>query len=125
MGGIGDWYLSNGTVDTNNCGVTLTGFAGLLDIFIWTQRSIVPFSSGGTPPLGGRGFDHLLRREETAPRPRTERGRDDERQNVSEQEVRDVRHGAPQVDERPGGDSGRDPERRPGDPRMHGIAPPA
>ena len=32
-------------------------FGGFLDAFIWTQRSIVPFSAGATT-IGGRGFNH-------------------------------------------------------------------
>jgi hypothetical protein len=53
-----DPFITVSSTATNNCGVAIDGFNGFLDVFIWTQRSIVPFSGGGAPGLGGRGFDH-------------------------------------------------------------------
>jgi hypothetical protein len=54
-----DPYLTITSVATNNCGVNLTGFAGLLDVFIWGNRSVSPFSGAGFPAGGGaKGFDH-------------------------------------------------------------------
>ncbi len=54
-----DPFLTVTTTATNNCGVTLTGFGGFLDVFIWTLRGIVPFSGGGTvTAFGGKGFNH-------------------------------------------------------------------
>lgn len=50
-----DPYLTVVTSATNACGVTVP-LGGFLDAFIWTQRSLLPFSAGGG--LGGRGFDH-------------------------------------------------------------------
>jgi len=50
-----DPYLTVVTSATNACGQSVD-LGGFLDAFIWTQRSIVPFSGGGL--LGGRGFDH-------------------------------------------------------------------
>jgi len=52
-----DPFLTVTTTATNNCGVTLTGFGGFLDVFIWTQRGPTPFSGGGAA-LGGFGFRH-------------------------------------------------------------------
>lgn len=54
-----DPFLTVTSVATNGCGVPLTTFQGLLDVFIWTQRHIVPFSGGGFPAGGGgKGFNH-------------------------------------------------------------------
>jgi hypothetical protein len=47
-----DPFITVTSTATNNCGVSLPGFGGYLDVFIWTQRSQVPFSGGG------RGFNH-------------------------------------------------------------------
>jgi len=52
-----DPFVTVTTTATNNCGVAATGFGGFLDVFIWTLRSEIPFSGGGTLS-GGRGFDH-------------------------------------------------------------------
>jgi hypothetical protein len=46
-------FLTITSTATNNCGVSIPAFGGLLDVFIWTIRGIVPFS-GGNP----RGFNH-------------------------------------------------------------------
>jgi hypothetical protein len=54
-----DPFLTVTSTVTNGCGTALAGFGGLLDVFIWTLRSIIPFSGGGAPPVGGRGFDHV------------------------------------------------------------------
>jgi hypothetical protein len=51
-------FLEISTTATNNCGAPIAGFGGFLDVFVWTLRGLVPFSSGGTPPVGGKGFDH-------------------------------------------------------------------
>ena len=53
-----DPFLTVTSTATNNCGVNLSGFGGMLDVFIWTLRGLIPFSGGGAPPLGGFGFDH-------------------------------------------------------------------
>ncbi len=53
-----DPFLTVTTTATNNCGVTVTGFGGFLDVAIWTQRGIAPFSGLGTGTFGGRGFEH-------------------------------------------------------------------
>lgn len=51
-----DPFITVVSTATNNCGVPVTGFGGFLDVFIWTQRSLIPFSAGGGG--GGRGFNH-------------------------------------------------------------------
>jgi hypothetical protein len=51
-----DPFVTIVTTATNNCAGAAT-FGGFLDAFIWTQRSIVPFSAGATT-IGGRGFNH-------------------------------------------------------------------
>jgi hypothetical protein len=55
-----DPFLTVTSTATNGCGVTLTGFNGLLDVFIWTtSRAIIPFSGAGFPAGGGgKGFNH-------------------------------------------------------------------
>jgi len=55
-----DPFLTITSVATNGCGVALTGFQGLLDVFIWTtSRAIIPFSGAGFPAGGGaKGFNH-------------------------------------------------------------------
>jgi hypothetical protein len=55
-----DPFLTVTSTATNGCGVALTGFSGLLDVFIWTtSRAIIPFSGGGFPAGGGaKGFNH-------------------------------------------------------------------
>jgi hypothetical protein len=55
-----DPFLTVTSTATNGCGVALTGFNGLLDVFIWTtSRAIIPFSGGGFPAGGGaKGFNH-------------------------------------------------------------------
>jgi hypothetical protein len=50
-------YLTIVTTATNNCAVPAATLGGFLDAFVWTQRSLIPFSGGGTPQ-NGRGFDH-------------------------------------------------------------------
>lgn len=55
-----DPFLTITSTVTNGCGVNM-GIQGLLDVFIWTQRGIIPF--GGAGPIasnGGRGFDHAV-----------------------------------------------------------------
>jgi hypothetical protein len=51
-----DPFITITSTATNNCGVAVTGFGGFLDVFIWTQRSLLPFSGGG--PLAAKGFNH-------------------------------------------------------------------
>jgi hypothetical protein len=54
-----DPFITITSVATNGCGVALTTFQGLLDVFIWTQRHIIPFSGAGFPAGGGgKGFNH-------------------------------------------------------------------
>ena len=53
-----DPFITVTTTATNNCAGPVT-FGGFLDAFIWTQRSIVPFSAGATT-IGGRGFNHPI-----------------------------------------------------------------
>jgi hypothetical protein len=55
-----DPYIVVTTTATNNCAAPLTGFGGFLDVFIWTQRGLLPFSGGGTGLIGGKGFDHAV-----------------------------------------------------------------
>jgi hypothetical protein len=53
-------FLTVTSTATNGCGVALTGFQGLLDVFLWTtSRAIIPFSGSGFPAGGGgKGFNH-------------------------------------------------------------------
>jgi hypothetical protein len=51
-----DPFITITSTATNNCGVPVTGFGGFLDVFIWTQRSLLPFSALG--PLAAKGFNH-------------------------------------------------------------------
>jgi hypothetical protein len=53
-----DPFITVTNSTTNNCASPVTGFGGFLDVFIWTQRGLLPFSGSGAPPLGGRGFHH-------------------------------------------------------------------
>jgi len=55
-----DPFLTVTSTATNGCGVALTSFNGLLDVFIWTtSRAIIPFSGSGFPSGGGgKGFNH-------------------------------------------------------------------
>jgi len=55
-----DPFLTVTSTATNGCGVALTNFQGLLDVFIWTtSRAIIPFSGGGFPAgAGAKGFNH-------------------------------------------------------------------
>lgn len=57
-----DPFITITSTATNNCGVALGGFAGVLDVFIWTtSRAIIPFSGAGNPAVnGGKGFNHLV-----------------------------------------------------------------
>jgi hypothetical protein len=50
-----DPFITVTSTATNNCGVPVTGFGGFLDVFIWTQRSLLPFSGGGGN--AGKGFN--------------------------------------------------------------------
>jgi hypothetical protein len=51
--GLGDPFLTMTTTVTNNGSVPAAPLGGLLDVFIWTDRALLPFS-----PLPGLGFDH-------------------------------------------------------------------
>src|SRR4030095_11783903 len=55
-----DPFLTITSVATNGCGVALTSFQGLLDVFIWTtSRALLPSSGSGSPAGGGaKGFNH-------------------------------------------------------------------
>ena len=48
-----DPFITVTSTATNNCGVPVPGFGGFLDAFIWTQRSLLPFSAGGTLTVAG------------------------------------------------------------------------
>jgi len=50
-----DRFLTVVTTATNGCAGTVP-LGGFLDAFIWTQRSLLPFSGGAGG--GGRGFNH-------------------------------------------------------------------
>ena len=49
-----DPFLTVRTTVTNTSGSSAPLLGGLLDVFVWTSRAIVPFS-----PLPNRGFDHV------------------------------------------------------------------
>src|SRR5438034_1152253 len=53
-----DPFLTVTSTATNGCGANLANFGGFLDVFIWTLRGLIPFSGGGAPPPGGKGFNH-------------------------------------------------------------------
>src|SRR6185369_11006754 len=54
-----DPFLTVTSTQTNRCAVEIPAPTAFLDAITWTQRGIIPFSSGaGT--FGGRGFDHPI-----------------------------------------------------------------
>jgi len=52
-----DPFLTVVTTGTNSCSQPAT-LGGFLDVFLWVSRSMIPFSGGGSPPLGAKGFNH-------------------------------------------------------------------
>ena len=49
-----DPFLTVTSVATNNCGVNLPSFNGLLDVFIWGNRSVSPSAAAASPPAAAR-----------------------------------------------------------------------
>jgi hypothetical protein len=54
-----DPFLTVTSTQTNHCAVEIPAPTAFLDAITWTQRGIIPFSSG-TGTIGGRGFDHPI-----------------------------------------------------------------
>jgi hypothetical protein len=52
-----DAFLTVVTTATNGCTAPVS-LGGFLDVFLWVSRSLIPFSGGGSPPLGAKGFNH-------------------------------------------------------------------